>query len=292
MHWGQINALMMVVVFVQPVTAQEGADIQNPFWQNEYCVNPTAPYAAKLNPTAGKVSVLFDITADGRPENIRIVSASAEEGGERVANALARSAARALKKWEYFAYIQNSVESPRFDVPLTFNYVDHDTDVSDLTDDERCTTSMMPEPPSHAGDPTDAFVNLAQCMAPNMPLKADRENVSGQVTLTFDVNAKGRLKNVTLAPNEEESSFSAEAKRALKQWRYRPFLKAGKSIERKSLSVSFEFGGATEEIELGSCNHAPFGTSRKLNAVSKSQQCRISFSYDGVPEPSKECIRD
>ena len=285
------GVLVVAALCSQPILAQQDAETQNPFWQNEYCVNPSAPYAARLNPTSGQVSVRFDITAEGKPENIRITETSATEGGKRVAGALARSATRALKRWEYFAYIQGDIEAPRFDVSLTFNYVDHDTDVSDLTDNQRCVTSVMPEPPSHSGDPADAYVNLAQCMTPNMPTKADREGRSGQASVTFNITKKGKLTNIVLADGQQKDEFAEEALRALKQWRYEPFMKAGKPIEREKVSVDFVFGDAGPDSEEISCTHAPLGTSRKMKALNQSPQCKISWN-DGVPVPSKGCIKD
>lgn len=287
-----VNLLIVVAILPQSVAAQEDAETQDPFWQNEYCVNPTAPYIARLDPTTGVVSVLFDITAGGKPDNVRIVEAIAADGDRRVVNALAKSTANTLKRWEYFAYIKDDKEAPRFDVPLTFNYVAHDAEISDLTNNQLCVTSVMPEPPSNEGDPSDPYVNLAQCVVPNMPLLANKAKTSGRVTLTYDVNAKGQLKNIALGPEEKESDFSREASRALKKWRYKPFLTVGEPIGRHNLSLDFEFGEATTVTDKVSCTHAPFGPGFTLSTVNASETCRVYFTHENMPKPSKGCFKD
>lgn len=282
--------VLFAVAATLPAASQQYAEPANAFWQNEYCINPTVPYTARIAPTEGEVSVLFDISAAGKPGNVRVTSAKAANGEERFASAFAKSVERVLKRWEYFAYIHDGVEAPRFDVPLRFNFVKHGTNVDALDGEQHCVTSLLPEPPSHAGDPNDPLVNLARCQPPSMPVLADREKLSAQVSVTFDVTGEGKLNNVSLAPDRQEDSFSKEALRVLNKWRYNPFLIAGTSVERTNLAMNFSFGDRVKGQGKFACNHAPFGSSRKLSAAGKSKRCTIRFN-DGVPTPSKACYR-
>ncbi len=281
---------MFAVAVTPSATSQQNVEPANAFWQNAYCINPSVPYIVRRAPTEGEVAVLFDISAAGKPGNFRVTSAKAANGDERFANAFAKSVERGLKRWEYFAYISEGVEAPRFDVPLTFNYVEHGTNVDALDGEQRCVTSLLPEPPSHAGDPNDPLVNLARCQPPSMPARADREKLSSQVSVTFDVTEEGKLNNVSLAPDRQEDSFSKEALRALKRWRYNPFLNVGTPIERTNLALDFTFGDQVEGLGKLACNHAAFGSSRKLGVTGTSKRCEIRFN-NGVPVPSKACYQ-
>ena len=283
-----IFLLGAVAAFGQPVLAQTDAEPQNGFWQNQYCINPSVPHMARLKPTEGEVSVLFDISAAGKPENIRIAAASSAKGGDRFAGAFARSVTQALERWEYFAYINEGVEAPRADVGLIFNFVAPGTNAKALSGNS-CVTSVLPVPPSSAGDPSDPFVNLARCMPPFMPRGADKNQVSSQVNLIFSVTPKGKLTNVSLAPGQEENNFYKEARRALKGWRYNPFLKQGKPIARENIMLAVTFGNQPDG-KVPACKHAPFGNSLKLNAARESKRCQVKFN-DGVPVTNKECYQ-
>jgi len=280
----------MLAAVTPPASSQQDAEPANAFWQNEYCINPRVPYIVRRAPTEGEVSVLFDISATGKPENSRITSAKAANGEERFAKAFAKSVQSVLKRWEYFAYINEGVEAPRVDVPLRFSFVKHGTNLDTLDAEQRCVTSLLPEPPSHAGDPKDPLVNLARCRPPSMPTRADKKEISSQVSVTFDVTDQGKLGNVSLAPGQPEDSFSKEVLQALKMWRYTPFMKAGKPIERANLALNFTFGGQVERQEQVACNHAAFGSSRKLGASGTLKRCEIRFN-NGVPVPSKACYQ-
>jgi len=281
---------LMLAAVTPPAISQQDAEPTNAFWQNEYCINPRVPYIVRRAPTEGEVSVLFDISATGKPKNSRIISAKAANGEERFASAFARSVQSVLKRWEYFAYINEGIEAPRIDVPLRFSFVEHGTDLDALDAEQRCVTSLLPEPPSHAGDPKDPMVNLARCQPPSMPARADKKKTSSQVTVTFDITKKGKLSNISLAPDQSEDDFSKEVLRALKKWRYTPFMKAGKPVERTNLAMDFTFGDQDERQDQVACNHAAFGSSRKLGGIGTSKRCEIRFN-DGVPVPSKACYQ-
>lgn len=279
--------LLLLPLLPNAVWGQEDADTQNPFWQNEYCINPSVPYSARLNPREGSASLLFDITADGKPNNIRVVSVTAADGDKKLADDFGRDAKKSLKRWEYFAYIKDDQEAPRFDVPITFKFVDKTDDLGRAAGHERCLSSTLPEPPSHAGDPRDPLVNLAQCQIPNIPLAADKQKISGKVALVYNIKKNGQLADIRLADAQEDNPFAREAMRAIKQWRYKPYLDAGKKTARPDVTVEFAFGDIDESNQI-SCTQAPFGTSRTISVTPNASLCKITYN-NGVPVPSKGC---
>lgn len=276
--------------WVPAAYAQSGAQPTDPFWQNAYCINPTSPRSVKLKPTEGFATLLFDITAEGDTTNIRIISTgSADPSNKRMAADFGRAAKQALRRWEYFAYIKDGVEAPRKDVPVRFDFV-ADAGPSKPSREKGCITSVLPEPPSHAGDPTLPLVNIARCWQPNIPASADKQGRSAEVLLDFDIDTKGNVVDPRLHPSQDENEFTRAALRVLKKWKYHPFLKAGEPIERPDLTLAFTFGNADDIDGKSSCRHAPFGgTALTFKAVDPSKRCHIRFDVEGLPEPSKGC---
>lgn len=272
--------------------AQSDALPNDPFWQNAYCINPGIPRSAKLNPTEGFAILLFDVTAEGKTTNIRVTSSgSADPSNTRLASDFGKAARQALRRWEYFAYIKDGVEAPRHDVPIRFDFVE-DTGATRPSREKGCMTSKLPEPPSHAGDPTLPLVNIARCWRPNIPARADKEMRTAQASLNFDVDNQGNVVNAQAAENQEDNDYTRAALRALKKWKYHPFLKAGEPITRPNLALTFTFGGADNSEGTSSCHHAPFGSAAlAFKTANPASRCTIRFDTDGVPQPSRGCRR-
>ncbi|MBO6504138.1 MAG: TonB family protein [Kordiimonadaceae bacterium] len=293
--FGKLAAMSFAVVtlFSTPIAAQPDAKPADPFWQNSYCINPGIPRSAKLKPTQGFATLLFDVTAEGKTTNIRVTSSgSADPSNDRMAGDFGRTARQALRQWTYFAYIKDGVEAPRQDVPIRFDFVEDTGSESRLPRDESCVTSYLPEPPSHHGDPTLPLVNIARCWQPNIPASADRQLQSAAVLLEFDVDTKGNVMDARTAENQEENEFTRAALKALKKWKYHPFLKVGEPISRPNLSLAFTFGETEYTERKSSCHHAPFGSAvLTFKTVDQSKRCHIRFDVDGRPDPSKGCRR-
>lgn len=268
-------------------------DPQNAFWQNAYCINPSASRNARLTPTPGSASLLFDIKANGETTNIRIVATEAgEPGNERIAASYGLSARRAVKQWEYFAYIEDGAEAPRHDVSVTFHFVHPQDEHNDMPREQACTTSLLPEPPSHVGDPTDALVNLARCWVPNVPISAELQKLSGTAALRFDVDKDGNVQNIQLPEGSAGDPFVKEAEKALEKWRYHPYLDAGQPLARTDIVANFSFGEAPEHKKKGrkaSCLHAEFGNRPTISVLAPVKQCIIKYDADGIPEPNDAC---
>lgn len=277
-------------VSISPVVAQPDAKPADPMWQNSYCINPSIPRSVKLKPTEGFATLLFDVTADGRTTNIRITSTgSADPSNKRMARDFGQAAKQAVRRWEYFAYIKEGVEAPRTDVPIRFDFVE-DAGAGRPSREEGCVTSVLPEPPSHEGDPTLPLVNIARCWQPNIPASADRKLQSAEVMLEFDVDTDGNVVDPRVARTQEENEFTKSALRALQKWKYHPFLEAGEPISRPNLTLAFTFGDADNIEGKSSCRHAPFGSAAlTFKTVDRSTRCHIRFDVEGRPEPSKGC---
>ncbi|WP_025896437.1 energy transducer TonB [Kordiimonas gwangyangensis] len=60
--------------------ADDTANEKDPLWQMSSCTNPGLSYAVKRKRLSGEIHALFDISADGDVENIRILEGDFEEG--------------------------------------------------------------------------------------------------------------------------------------------------------------------------------------------------------------------
>ena len=158
--------------------------------------------------------------------------------------------------------------------------------------EKACTTSLLPEPPSHVGDPTDALVNLARCWVPNVPISAELQKLSGSAALRFDVDKDGNVQNIKLPEGSDGDPFVKEAEKALKKWRYHPYLDAGQPLARSGILANFSFGEAPDLGKKGrkaSCLHSEFGHRPTIGVLAPVNQCVIKYGADAVPKPSKGC---
>lgn len=101
-------------------------------WLASRCKAARLAFAVKQQQLEGHVKVQYDITANGRVTNIRIVE-SVPEG------VMDRSVTSAIRGWRYFAYIKDGVEARRKDVALTFTFG------GDTAMEPSCTHSPLPD---------------------------------------------------------------------------------------------------------------------------------------------------
>ncbi|NVJ69242.1 MAG: energy transducer TonB [Alphaproteobacteria bacterium] len=223
-----------------PAVAEEEAHPQDPFWNNAACRNSSMPRSVISKRLEGHVKALFDITKDGKVENIRIV--------ESVPNDLMDySVTRALGRWEYFMYHKDGYPMPRKDVPVTFTFGEEQ--------EQTCTHSALPERPSTLGDPADPYLALKQCFKLMMPQAARRDE--GAVTLSYDITADGDVENAKILTSPEGGDFDQEALNAVKRWHYHPFIKVGKPVARKNMEVTLYFRDLPEGAPDNRCTFAP-----------------------------------
>lgn len=77
---------------------------------------------------------------------------------------------------------------------------------------------------------------------PRYPQWARRGNLEAVVMVRFIVTAEGTVEDVKIHEIDGDERFGAEAIRAISQWRFRPAIRAGKSIPCWCFQkVSFEF---------------------------------------------------
>ncbi|WP_417464957.1 TonB family protein [Kordiimonas sp.] len=231
-----------------PARAFEEGNPQDGMWLMSKCTNPGLAYQIKRHRTEGYVSVLFDISADGNVENIRITE-SVPEG------AMDDYVTRALNRWQYFGYVKDAELARRENVELTFTFGEEDS--------RRCTHTKLPELPSTMGNPQDPHQSLKACLELEMPRTAARRKQQGLVELHYDITAEGEVVNMVTATKDADPIFTDSAEKALRRWTYQPFLKAGKPIERKDMVVQFHYGDLPDGAADHRCSFAPWHATQK-----------------------------
>ncbi len=87
---------------------------------------------------------------------------------------------------------------------------------------------------------------------PKYPKAALISGTEGWVMLEIDVNEKGEVENVRVVDGEQKNMFQTEARRAVEQWKYRPFHdNAGNPVRKADHQVRVDFNLKDEE-ETGS----------------------------------------
>lgn len=88
---------------------------------------------------------------------------------------------------------------------------------------------------------------------PKYPKAALVSGTEGWVLLEIDVNEQGGVENVRVVDGEERNMFQTEARRAVEQWKYRPFLGSdGKPVRKLAHQVRVDFRLTDAEEETGS----------------------------------------
>jgi protein TonB len=98
--------------------------------------------------------------------------------------------------------------------------------------------------PSQAGSEGqgDATATPFYKIKPKYPRPALVAGEEGWVTMKIDVNEKGEVENVRIVGGEKRNLFESEARRAVEQWKYRPFLDgSGKPIRKADHQVRVDF---------------------------------------------------
>ncbi|NVJ69241.1 MAG: TonB family protein [Alphaproteobacteria bacterium] len=97
-----------------PVAFAEG-DEHDGQWLNSRCRAARVAFAVEQKQLQGFVKVKYDIQANGRVTNIRVVESDPP-------GVMDRSVKNAIRGWRYFAYFKDGVESGRKDVEMTFTF--------------------------------------------------------------------------------------------------------------------------------------------------------------------------
>lgn len=77
---------------------------------------------------------------------------------------------------------------------------------------------------------------------PKYPRAALMSGVEGWVLMEIDVTETGEVENIRVLDGEQRNMFQSEARRAVAQWKYRPFVdKDGKPIRKVDHQVRVDF---------------------------------------------------
>jgi len=69
---------------------------------------------------------------------------------------------------------------------------------------------------------------------PKYPRAAAVAGIEGSVLFEVDINEQGEVENIRVIGGEQRNLFQSEAKRALAQWKYKPFRDANGNVIRKA----------------------------------------------------------
>jgi hypothetical protein len=261
------------------------SDIHDGLWLNAYCVNPRVPFIIARKPVEAAVTISFDITADGKTQNIKLIDAwelpaerthnvstanghadtDDDKGGQSnkgpalapdIAEVFLNSIQKTMRRWEYFAYLIDGEERPRSNVEQTFTFRYQNPD---LQENQSCATSFLPDAPSHTGNPQDGLYNVKLCSAPYMPRKAERKQISEAVSFTYSITKGGKIINLERT-TEADKMFVRAAERAIKTWTYHPFQQNGQPIKRNDVSTTIYFGALPEDAVINKCSFSAFGS--------------------------------
>ena len=77
---------------------------------------------------------------------------------------------------------------------------------------------------------------------PKYPKAALVSGTEGWVLMTIDISEIGEVENVRVVDGEQRNMFQSEAKRAVAQWKYRPFVdSSGQPLQKKDHQVRVDF---------------------------------------------------
>lgn len=109
---------------------------------------------------------------------------------------------------------------------------------------ENIPAQTLPATPAPVSD-TPVFENQIATpqyrMEPKYPHQALKRRIQGFVLLSFDINSKGRPKNIKIIDAQPPRIFNREAMRALKSWKYQPLIINGQAQVYPNQQVKLEF---------------------------------------------------
>jgi TonB family protein len=94
----------------------------------------------------------------------------------------------------------------------------------------------------------DAAATPYYKIKPKYPQAARISGTEGYVLLEIDIKEDGSVENVRIVGGENRNMFGSEARRAVEQWKYRPFMDtAGHPIKKIDHQVRVNFRLAEDE---------------------------------------------
>ena len=237
----QVATLLLLIALTSLAASQASPE---PFHADDHVmsgllmkrVSPIYPPLARQARIQGTVILKARINKSGEVESIQLVS------GHPL---LAPAAIAAVKQWKYESYMLNG-EPVEVETNVAVNFTLADkppaggpADVSKTEESGNvtsgATTPQQADVP-RAASPKRVRVSsgvaqglLVSKVNPIYPQEARQEHIQGVVILHVVVDKEGNI--ASLQPISGDSTLSAAAMEAVKQWKYRPYLLNGNPIE-------------------------------------------------------------
>ncbi|WP_262690962.1 energy transducer TonB [Kordiimonas aestuarii] len=128
-------------------------------------------------------------------------------------------------------------------------------------------SAALPAASASAEDePANGYWLASRCKGARLAYEARRDNISGRVSVLYDVLPNGRVDNIRITESVPEGVMDRNVKSAMRGWRYFAYMKDGVEMGRKDVALTFTFG--PNEAEKGKeCTHTPLpeSTTAALN---------------------------
>lgn len=169
---------------------------------------PDYPGRALRKGITGYVTVAFTVNAEGRTERVEVLDA-------RPAQVFDRHAVEAVRQWRFEPAVRGGKPVARR-VSQTINFGDAESPRSD-SDPSRDRLAL-----------TDAAAPEPLRLEPaEYPARALRKRETGNVTVVFTVNERGRTEDVEILSSSSRL-FNQAVLRAVRNWKFEPPVREGK----------------------------------------------------------------
>jgi TonB family protein len=199
-------------------------------------VEAVYPIVAEQDKLQGQVVVRIVVSESGNVESTDVI------GGNPV---LATAATEAAKRWKFQPFVQNG-KPTKTSVNLRFEFVFRDKAVADSP------VTGAGEDPKPKRQPALTTVRLSQKAAQEMaqhktapvyPDLAKIGRIQGSVVMLAVISKEGTVRDLHLISGHP--LLAPAAVHAVKQWRYKPYILDGETIEvQTTITVNFTLSGS------------------------------------------------
>ncbi|HET9409231.1 MAG TPA: energy transducer TonB [Candidatus Sulfotelmatobacter sp.] len=181
------------------------------------------PLEARVKGLQGTAWLLISVAENGDVSQVEVIS------GEPV---FTQAAVSAAKKWKFKPFVRDGKPvAVSTKVPFDFAFTEN------LHDEKPPSTELKPVNQSDEADAIPQRVRVSQGVSVGMlihkvqpvyPIEARRNGIQGTVVLRAVINTEGRIESLSVISGPKELTQAAIG--AVQQWRYRPYLLAGKPV--------------------------------------------------------------
>jgi TonB family protein len=190
---------------------------------------PAYPKTARGLGLQGKVVIHLEISETGEVESATPVS------GEPI---LAEAAAEAMKTWKFKPYIKSG-KAVRVRTEMPYSFVLHEQEAQEAS----ATAPGAGQPSQSLTVPYTVLEGRKiHDVAPEYPLAARAAHIQGNVIFHAIIGKDGLIHNLQVVSGHPV--LALEAMKAVKQWRYRPYIQNGEPVEVETfVRVQFRLPG-------------------------------------------------